>query len=226
MEAYYGCLKVNVKPVGAIVYLDGVEIGKSPLKYKNALTGKHIIKVVEQECGNKIEKEIEIEEGIITTIDEAIPLVFFNDYEKAEIGDYFYIDGTLSHQKSEDKKAVGMVFTLETTDEEKNHGWTHGQIIALKNAAICEWGDKYEKSIKDLPTYEGKDWDIVAKDKDGYKYSHLNSIYNNSKYTAFAMAQNYNIKVQIPLTTSGWYLPTIGQWNDILTNIFHLRDVL
>jgi hypothetical protein len=99
--------------------LDGIEIGKSPLKYKNALTGKHIIKIIEQECGNKIEKEIEIEEGIINTIEEAIPLVFFNDYEKAKIGDYFYIDGTLSHRKSEDKKAVGVVFTLETTEEEK-----------------------------------------------------------------------------------------------------------
>ena len=165
LEAYYGCLKVNVKPVGATIYLDGVEIGKSPLKYKNALTGKHILKIVEQECGNKLEKEIEIEEGIITTIEEAIPLVFFNDYEKAEIGDYFYIDGTLSHQKSEDKKAVGIVFTLETTEEEKKHGWIHGQIIALKNCtkAGISWYPKFTIEYNDLKSYEESDFNKKQK---------------------------------------------------------------
>ena len=226
LEAFYGCLKVNVKPIGSTVYLDGVEIGKSPLKYKNALTGKHIIKIVEQECGNKIVKEIEIEEGIITVIEEAIPFVFFKDYEKAEIGDYFYIDGTLSHQKSEDKKAVGMVFTLETTDEEKKHGWTHGQIIALENAGKCNWSNNI-----DLPAYkynskEDKikiEWNTVAKDKNGFKYSHLESVINNSHYEAFFMAEKYNQKVILPKSTSGWYLPTIGQFNDIVENILKTK---
>ena len=223
LEAYYGCLKVNVKPVGSTVYLDGIEIGKSPLKYRNALTGKHVLKIIE-EGGNIIEKEIDIKEGIITVVDEAIPLIFFKDYDKAEIGDYFYIDGTLSHQKSKKKKAVGIVFTLETTEEEKKHGWTHGQIIALDNARTwCEWSKEDTIYNKELPLYKEQNWDIVAKDKDGYKYSHLNSVRNNSKYTAFSMAEKYNSEIKLPETTSGWYLPTIGQWNDVLINLFQTQ---
>lgn len=222
LEAYYGCLKVNVKPIGSTVYLDGQEIGKSPLKYKNALIGKHVVTIVEQECGNKLEKEIDIEEGIITVVEEPIPQIFFNDYDKAEIGDYFYIDGSLSHQKSKEKKAVGIVFTLETTEEEKKHGWTHGQIIALNNASVTEWSKNKIKSHV-LPKYDSKHWNIVAKDKDGYKYSHIDSIYGNSKYKAFFVAEKYNIKVPIPSTTSGWYLPTIGQFNDVLINLLKMQ---
>lgn len=226
LEAYYGCLKVNVKPVGANVYLDGIEIGKSPLKYKNALTGKHIIKIVEQECGNKLEKEIEIEEGVITVIDDSMPEVFFKDYDKVEIGDYFYKDGTLSHQQSKEKKAIGVVFTLETTEEEKKYGWTHGQIIALENAGKCNWSNNVE-----LPPYKynskendrKKEWNMVTKDKNGYKYSHLGSVINNSHYKAFSMAEKFNQKVVLPKTTSGWYLPTIGQFNDILENILKTK---
>lgn len=223
LEVYYGCLKVNVKPVGAIVYLDGIEIGKTPLKYKNTLTGKHIIKVVEQECSNKLEKEIEIEEGVITVVDEDIPLIFFRDYDKAEIGDYFYLDGTFSHLKSEDKMAVGMVFTLETTEEEKKHGWIHGQIIALENASnrATQWNYDY-KVIPDLKTYSSLAKQKVLSDKDGYKYAHLNSIYNNCGYKAFYTAQNYNSKVLLPFT-SGWYLPTMGQFNEMLENIFKTK---
>lgn len=226
LDAYYGCLKVNVKPVGSSVYLDDELIGKTPLKYKNALTGKHIIKIVEPECGNKIEKDIKIEEGVITLVDEPMPQVFFNDYDKAEIGDYFYIDGTLSHKKTKDKKAVGVVFTLETTEEEKKHGWTHGQIIALENAGRCNWSSGIE-----LPSYKyksekdkiKKEWNIIAKDKDGYKYSHLESVINNSHFEAFFMAEKYNKKVILPQSTSGWYLPTIGQFNDILENILKTK---
>ena len=230
LEAYYGCLKVNVKPIGATVYLDGQEIGKSPLKYKNALTGKHIIKIVELECGNKLEKEIEIEEGIITVVEDLIPQIFFNDYDKAEIGDYFYIDGTLSHQRSEDKKAVGIVFTLETTEEEKKHGWTHGQIIALENCTRegIRWTSKYTVENKELNSYEESDirnkheWEKAIKDKDGYKYSNLQSIINDSDYYAFNAVRVFNRNHEVPMT-SGWYLPTIGQWNDVIENIFKIK---
>ena len=228
LDAFYGCLKVNVKPIGSTVYLDGQEIGKSPLKYKNVLTGKHIIKIVEHECGNKLEKELEIEEGIITLVDDTMPQIFFKDYDEAEIGDYFYIDGTLSHQKSEEKKAVGMVFTLETTEEEKKHGWTHGQIIALKNCPIRKevWNRSYRDLNPDLKTYNDREYkdplNKVLVDKDGYKYSHVNSVNNNHDYYAFSAALNYNNHIFLPCT-SGWYLPTIGQFNDVITNLLNAK---
>lgn len=230
LEAYYGCLKVNVKPVGATVYLDGVEIGKSPLKYKNALTGKHLVTIVEQECGNKLEKEIEIEEGIITVVEDPISQIFFSDYDKAEIGDYFYIDGTLSHQKSEQKKAVGVVFTLETTDEEKKHGWIHGQIIALENCtekSVC-WYNQSRVENRCLSSYvennhlDKHEWKKAIKDKDGYKYSNLDSVINDSNYSAFAATKVFNRVYSLPMT-SGWYLPTIGQWNDVIENLFKTK---
>ena len=155
LEAYYGCLKVNVKPIGSIVYLDGVEIGKTPLKYKNALIGKHFIEIVEQECYNKIEEVIVIEEGVITIVNETIPQVFFKDYNKAEIGDYFYLDGTLSHQKSEEKMAVGKVFSLKTSEEEKKKGWTHGQLVAIENENEKVW-NYYDKPLQVVDKYNQK----------------------------------------------------------------------
>lgn len=234
LEAYYGCLKVNVFPIGARVLLDGEYIGNSPLKYKNAYIGRHTVTIYEEECGNKIVKQVNIQEGKITSIDAELPRTFLRDFSQLRIGDYYYADGTFTHEKSDVKEAVGVVFTLETTEEEKKHGWTHGQIMALKNAGE-EDNDRFvwyphKQIIPSIANYESlrpskkseKDerYDAIE-DKNGYIYSHAANVEGHKELEAFLAASSFNPKLKEP-ETSGWYLPSSGQWYDIMTNLFNV----
>lgn len=152
LEAYYGCLKINVKPVGSTIVLDNKIIGKSPLIYRHALVGNHKLKVYCELCDKALEIDTKIEEGKITTVEDTLPQTFYKDYNKIKIGDYFYADGTFSHEISTMKRVVGIVFSLTTSEEEKRYGWTHGQIIAIEN---CNSGTNIagERAVNCAATY-------------------------------------------------------------------------
>ena len=119
---------------------------------------------------------------------------FLTDYDQLQIGDYYYSDGSFSHEINDQKDCVGVVFSLETTKEEKARGWTHGYIIALsdaKNGAYFEWGPIH----RNLPTphadysHKYEDEERALNDFNGYIYT--NSIYtNSSEYKAFMTARN------------------------------------
>ena len=134
-------------------------------------------------------------------------------WDNLKIGDYYYSDGSFSTHLDQLKTCVGIVFSLETTVEEKKHGWTHGQIVALKDAG---GGDRYQWGPwGSLLTTHVDEWRDVRKDKDGYLYS--NSIYA-SKYEAFAAARKFSALLPSE-KTSGWYLPSVGQWVEIIENL-------
>ena len=147
---------------------------------------------------------------------------FLTDYDQLQIGDYYYSDGSFSHEINDQKDCVGVVFSLETTKEEKARGWTHGYIIALsdaKNGAYFEWGPIH----RNLPTphadysHKYEDEERALNDFNGYIYT--NSIYtNSSEYKAFMTARNYPVLLPDG-KTSGWYLPSIGQWNKCIENM-------
>lgn len=144
----------------------------------------------------------------------------FTDMRELKVGDYVYSDGSFSHEgPSNNKSCIGMVFSLKTTAAEKKKGWTHGQMVALKDAGDCAWSDDevdFPSPHKNVVTqlWTNKMISEIRSDKDGY-------IYSTSRYTnncpAFKAARNYN--VVIPFASSGWYIPSIGQWCDILENI-------
>lgn len=144
----------------------------------------------------------------------------FTEMAKVQIGDYVYSDGSFSHDgPTGNKTCVGIVFSLKTTATEKRNGWTHGQMVALKDAGNCAWSDNevdFPSPHKNVVTQLWTDKMIseIRSDKDGY-------VYSTSKHTkncpAFEAAKNYN--VSIPFASSGWYMPSIGQWCDILENI-------
>lgn len=144
------------------------------------------------------------------------------DYVELKIGDYFYSDGTFSHALTSKKQCVGIVFSLETTKEEKERGWTHGYIIALSDAqdgACFSWGPVDIDLPSPHTTYYGYEF-AGARDFDGYLYS--NSKYTkNSAYGAFEAARNYPVLLPDG-KTSGWYLPSIGQWKECLENLYKL----
>ena len=149
---------------------------------------------------------------------------FLTDYDQLQIGDYYYSDGSFSHEINDQKDCVGVVFSLETTKEEKARGWTHGYIIALSdalNGAYFEW--EWGPIYKNLPaphadySHKYEDEERALNDFNGYIYT--NSIYtNSSEYKAFMAARNYPVLLPDG-KTSGWYLPSIGQWNKCIENM-------
>ena len=136
-------------------------------------------------------------------------------WDNLKIGDYYYSDGSFSTQLDQSKTCVGIVFSLETTAEEKKHGWTHGQIVALEDAG---GGKRYGWGLGELLiTSYVHEWRDAKKDKDGYLYS--NSIYvSGIKYEAFAAARKFSALLPSE-KTSGWYLPSVGQWVEIIENL-------
>lgn len=151
----------------------------------------------------------------------------FLDYSDVQIGDYYFADGTISHKLSEKKQCVGVVFSLKTTDIERAKGWTHGQIVAL---ADVEKGQGYRWMSLDADCSKccAKTATIAdcRADKNGYSYSH--AIWNNwvsIDNNAFGVAHYYNFR-ESPLLKSkisDWYLPSIGQWYDIIENLGHVK---
>lgn len=156
--------------------------------------------------------------------------------DEVNIGDFFFDDGTSSPTLIAGKKAVGVVFSLENTHEEKSHGWVHGHIIALSNVKLkvprkypligehlemCKelhWTREYDKAEQLFPDDKYMLNDVLN-DKDGYIYTN-NTKTNDLCYEVFRAAKAFNDVWPIPQNaTSGWYLPAIGQLYEVLTNL-------
>jgi hypothetical protein len=137
------------------------------------------------------------------------------DYSSLRLGDFYYSDGSFSHERQIGKLCVGVVFSLSPTMEEFNHGWTHGQIIALEDAGGGEgfvWGN----DSTDLASpFHNVSRDDEMRDRQGYVYSHSPLV---KDAPAFQTALNYPAPLP-PHKTSGWYLPASGQWVDVFKNV-------
>lgn len=167
--------------------------------------------------------------------------------DELKIGDYFYSDGTWSdgglrkiyadgsmhidYYKPvplRGKTVVGIVFQTDLSrigkkEKEKLGGENkaHGLVMAVKNANAAEkviWSN--ESRYLDLLN------DCVSK-SDNYSdisgYGNCESIRslegNFDKYPALQAVDGYNTTCPVPTTTTGWYLPSSGQWWDILQNL-------
>jgi hypothetical protein len=152
----------------------------------------------------------------------------FIDYSEMQIGDYYFADGSVSHELSENKQCVGVVFSLKTTEDERAHGWTHGQIVSLVDAEKGRGFRWMAVNVTPPPCKQMTRMSDCRADKDGYvycssKHKSWASVYNYTN--AFAVAHYFG-SIDIPLPkgkTSGWYLPSIGQWYDIIENIGHVK---
>jgi uncharacterized protein (TIGR02145 family) len=138
------------------------------------------------------------------------------------IGQYLYSDGTWGSYDPA-KTVIGIVFSNTTSSADKSHGWTHGYAMALQNAgssrATYQWYPL--NSGNPTGTYITGVNNIMS-DKDGYTHSgHLQT----SSYAAGIAARGYTAKdkngntVAAPTGTSGWYLPSCGQWYDICASL-------
>ena len=72
LQPIYGMLKVNVKPIGSIIEIDGKSAGKTPTVINDIIIGKHSVKIIAAN-GNQILKNVEIKEGEICSVEDIIP---------------------------------------------------------------------------------------------------------------------------------------------------------
>lgn len=128
--------------------------------------------------------------------------------EKAEIGDYYYNDGTVSSELLTDKTCIGIVFSLETTENEKKVGYSNGHIVDLEDKEKVLWNYS-GRDVDEYPNYTWENRHEALKDREGLAYM--------QEYNIFA--DNNSGSMNYGAHASDWYLPTAGDWKDILENI-------
>ncbi|MCH4241414.1 MAG: fimbrillin family protein [Prevotella sp.] len=156
----------------------------------------------------------------------------YNLSKPVNIGDYYYSDGTwgtiMEHNNST-AVPIGVIFSNSTSNIDKGHGWTHGYAMALQNAGSATSTYQWYTSESGNPTgtyIAGVD--NIMSDKDGYTHSgYLQTL----GYAAGIAARGYTAKdkngntVTDPSCSSGWYLPSCGQWYDICVNLGGMATV-
>lgn len=169
-----------------------------------------------------------------------------------QIGDYFMADGSLvgkdqTLSDNDKKNCIGIVFQTDPnriSSMEKEKGWKHGYVMALKNAldGTCTWSDN-SKDETDITNTVIQNPSQIYADIEGYKNNQYiirtygvsngeeNILLNNTPYQAFYHAAMFGrtestISDAAPVgITSGWYLPSPGQWWDILENLAGLESL-
>lgn len=124
------------------------------------------------------------------------------------------------------QNAIGMVITCDSkkmTDVKCNeNGWTHAYVMGFENLGTGRWGgmERIEEGITPMT----KD-DEIEKNMNGYSETEqmLKNYTANvqGSYSAFESIRKYRDSNKIPdgLNRSPWFVPSIGQWFDMLVNI-------
>ena len=150
----------------------------------------------------------------------------YNLSKPVNIGDYYYSDGTwgsIAEHTNSTASPIGVIFSNSTSDIDKGHNWTHGYAMALQNAGSGAATYQWYTSNSNNPTSSSITTpDQIMSDKEGYTYT---GYIQTSGYVAGIAARGYTAKdknentVAAPSCSSGWYLPSIGQWYDIWANL-------
>jgi hypothetical protein len=144
-------------------------------------------------------------------------------------GMYYFSDGTwgiLAENPS--KTPIAVIFYTTPSTIDYGLGRTHGYAMALKNSATkVNWGPRGTETP--LSNSFDPNYTLLITDMDGYtntkKIKDTYGPLSASNYPAFYYALNY--PVAAPSTSSGWYLPSSGQWYWIaiaLTNLYNGGD--
>lgn len=146
--------------------------------------------------------------------------------QPAQVGDYFYADGTWSSELKSNKTVIGIVFSTNPTVKDKAKGWTHGQVMALRNAGTgLKWNTTGTGANENgESSYSSSSVLTAMGDRDGYTHTQtlLGKQSASVSYPAAQAAADYSDKA--PATTSGWYLPAIGQAIEIANNLGHIEN--
>jgi len=156
------------------------------------------------------------------------------------IGDYYLNDGSVIPNATTNKyllsKAIGVIFDTSTSTTDQSYGWKHGYAMALTNASSgSNWSTNSTKDEAGATfgsftynDYPGRYTTFIT-NKEGYSETHAiaKKYYSTlqNDYTAFWYALNYGtsniggVQYAAPNESSGWYLPSVGQWWNIVINL-------
>ena len=120
-------------------------------------------------------------------------------------------------------KAVGIVVTCDParmTNADKASGWNHAYVMGLEllPGSPIRWGNE-NTPTSSLPTISGPE---AGNDMSGYTYTEtVLGKSDLSSFPIFAAIKTYRDGHTIPsgVSRSLWFIPSIGQWFDIATNI-------
>lgn len=136
--------------------------------------------------------------------------------------------------KSEiERRVIGIVFQMDpsrigTAEKSKlGEGNVHALVMALKNTATdIQWSHE-ENNLEDVKDCWSKS-EIYSDISGLHNYTkildHANSIGGIEAYPAFEAVEKWNDMYSIneyrpPRNTTGWFIPSSGQWWDILQNL-------
>lgn len=149
--------------------------------------------------------------------------VFQNETEKRI--EIYPGDGPLTDGKIPDyANDIGVVVTVApgrmTDDKLNDAGWNHAYVMGLKNTNIyAHWGEYMdETAIPNTPLEQ------VENNMNGY--TETEAMLDAHKgdlnlYGAFDAISKYRIAFPVPqgLSRSPWFVPSAGQWFDVMANI-------
>ena len=167
------------------------------------------------------------------------------------IGYYLYSDGTWGPlQHYSEKVPVALIFSDYTSPADRAKGYKHGYAVALRDAAWpTPWGpdngdypetpNLFENLNATAPltmmnNLDGLTTNKTLNDKYLKNYNYTNHYSSGGKLAAIPLAmeyggepwkQAYNERTLVPAPagTSGWYLPSIGQWFLMFANLSGLN---
>lgn len=136
-------------------------------------------------------------------------------------------DGLLTDGKiPEYQQAIGMVITCtadKLTDPKCNeNNWNHAYVMALDSIGTGKWGDKdVDEAIDNFNTEVRVDLNMNGYSETETMLEHHADKENfTTVYTTFSILVKYRQKDNIPNNSrSPWFIPSIGQWCDMLKNI-------
>ena len=124
----------------------------------------------------------------------------------AKVGDIYYSDGTCSTVLASGKTPIGIVVYVGNDSVSE---YKHGLVMALNNSGQ----EQMYHAPNTYYNYTAGTMEEAISDMKGLeKTKALAEI----QYDAAVNALNYN--VQVPSGTTGWFIPSIGQWIAVLNN--------
>ena len=150
------------------------------------------------------------------------------NYTGITVGSIIYADGYWTTAYDADfatthGNPIAIVFSTTTSTYDQGEGYTHGYAMALKryNSGnnVANWctntSSLQTTQVTDVTMYALND---IRADMDGlkhcraaYTYCDNNTIAKTELTAIYAAISGYEAEVNAPASTSGWYLPSIGQ---------------
>lgn len=151
--------------------------------------------------------------------------LWLNYTEYAEVGDFYYTDGTWSAVKDDSKTCIGIVFKVHAGEGDSVANYNpntftdntiHGYVVALTDAVSteCTWGKReVDTPLDDVGNKDNADYNGYGNTKkmiDTYQ-----SDTNWDTYAAFKAIVDYRASITAPANSSNWYLPSLKQLADV-----------